>query len=239
MSATICIARRGGNGPSRSSTSRTVSPSTYSITMYGTGPVCPAVSPVSYTATIAGWFNAAALRTSRWNRARTAGSPARSARNTFTATSRPRRSSRPRYTSDTPPRPIRSPSRYRFPNRYPVITVLHRISRTAHQDRSPRGADRHEPTTPGGGAHPDHVRHDRPPLDRPAEPTSGDRRPPSRMTPRTFNPLSSTTKPVQPGWAGQAKVAIRDGFTSGRRIPGRGTLLDRVLAVQQVIQDGR
>ena len=33
MSATISIARRGGSGPSRFTTSRSVSPSTYSITM--------------------------------------------------------------------------------------------------------------------------------------------------------------------------------------------------------------
>ena len=46
-SATISMARLSGSGPSRFSRSRSVSPSTYSITMYGTGPASVEVSPVS------------------------------------------------------------------------------------------------------------------------------------------------------------------------------------------------
>ncbi len=47
MSATISMARLGGSGPSFFSTSRRVSPSTYSMTMYGMVPASPWVSPVS------------------------------------------------------------------------------------------------------------------------------------------------------------------------------------------------
>ncbi len=57
-SAITSIARLPGIGPSV----------TYSITMYGSGPVAVSASPVSYTATMAGWFSAAAFCASRRNR---------------------------------------------------------------------------------------------------------------------------------------------------------------------------
>ena len=103
-SATISIARRGISRPSALSTSRRVRPSTYSMTMYGWEPLWPMTSsPVSYTATIAGWFSEAAACASRRNRAWNDGSRARSARSTLTATSLPSRTSRPRCTSAIPP----------------------------------------------------------------------------------------------------------------------------------------
>ena len=46
-SATISIARRGFIGPSVRTMSRRVSPSTYSMTMYGSGPASVSASPVS------------------------------------------------------------------------------------------------------------------------------------------------------------------------------------------------
>ncbi len=77
MSAAIQAARRGDSGPCAVSTSRRVPPSTYSMTMYGTVPSESLVSPVSNTATIAGWFSEAALCASRRNRTRKAGSRAK------------------------------------------------------------------------------------------------------------------------------------------------------------------
>ncbi len=67
-SATTSMARFGVIGPWERTMSRSVSPSTNSMTMYGSGPDSVSASPVSYTATIAGWFNAAAFWASRRNR---------------------------------------------------------------------------------------------------------------------------------------------------------------------------
>ncbi len=47
MSAVSDIARSGSSRPSRRSTSRSVSPSMYSMTMYGVAPVVVRSSPVS------------------------------------------------------------------------------------------------------------------------------------------------------------------------------------------------
>ena len=46
-SAMTSIARRGDSGPSDFTMSRSVRPSTYSMTMYGSGPFSDSVSPVS------------------------------------------------------------------------------------------------------------------------------------------------------------------------------------------------
>ncbi len=89
-SARIDAAVRGSMGPSRRTMSRRVSPWTSSITMYGTVPIGPSVSPVSKTDTMTGWFRNAAFFASRRNRSRKLSSRARSARIIFTATSRPR-----------------------------------------------------------------------------------------------------------------------------------------------------
>jgi len=110
ISAVISIARLGAIGPSRLTTSRSVSPSTYSMTMYGSVTPSPSISPVSYTATMAGWLSDAAFCASRRNRVWNVGSRARSARSTLIATSRPRRTSRPRCTSLMPPKPSVSPT---------------------------------------------------------------------------------------------------------------------------------
>ena len=80
-------------------------PSTYSITMYGTGVGPTMSSPVSYTATMHGWLSEAADCASRRNLAWKVWSRARSSRRVFTATMRSRRMSRARYTSAMPPRP--------------------------------------------------------------------------------------------------------------------------------------
>ncbi len=85
----------GTAAPSRRM-SRTVWPSTYSMTMNGTWAIAPpgsvvTSSPVSYTATMAGWFSDAAACASRRNRAWKDGSRARSDRRILIATVRPRR----------------------------------------------------------------------------------------------------------------------------------------------------
>ena len=103
-SAAISIARRTGSRPSALMMSRSVRPSTYSMTMNGaTAPSAAMSSPVSYTETIEGWLRPAADCASRRKRFRNDGSRARSARSTLIATSRPRRMSRPRWTSAMPP----------------------------------------------------------------------------------------------------------------------------------------
>ena len=78
------------------------------MTMYGIVTSAPVTvvwcsSPVSYTATIEGWFSAAALCASRRNRSWKESSRARSDRSTFTATVRCRRRSSARKTSAMPP----------------------------------------------------------------------------------------------------------------------------------------
>ena len=80
-------------------------PSTYSITMYGTGTPVDMSSPVSYTATIDGLFSDAADCASRRKRAWKVWSLARSVRRVLMATTRSSRMSRARYTSAMPPRP--------------------------------------------------------------------------------------------------------------------------------------
>ena len=110
-SARIDDARRGSSGPSRRTMSRSVSPCTSSITMNGTVPIGPSVSPVSYTATMEEWFSSAAFFASRRKRSRKFSSRARSARIIFTATSRPSSVSDASYTSDMPPTPMIPPSR--------------------------------------------------------------------------------------------------------------------------------
>ena len=97
--------------------SRTVCPSTYSITMNGTCDTAPVSSvmmssPVSYTATTEGWLSEAAACASRRKRAWKDGSRARSERRILMATVRPSRVSCPMCTSAMPPRPIRSPTSY-------------------------------------------------------------------------------------------------------------------------------
>ena len=87
----------GTAAPSRRM-SRTVWPSTYSMTMNGTCAATPVgsvmtSSPVSYTATIAGWLRAAADCASRRNRFWNDGSRARSERRILMATVRPSRRS--------------------------------------------------------------------------------------------------------------------------------------------------
>ena len=68
-SAMMEIARCGGIAPWRAISLPTVAPSTYSITRNGSLPCGVCASPVSYTATIDGWFSAAvclASRRKRW-----------------------------------------------------------------------------------------------------------------------------------------------------------------------------
>jgi hypothetical protein len=71
-------------------------PSTYSMTMYGTGALPMWSSPVSYTAMTDGWFSEAADCASRRNLAWKVASRARSDRNVLIATVRSRRRSRAR-----------------------------------------------------------------------------------------------------------------------------------------------
>ncbi len=100
-----------GGASSSTSSSRTVRPSTSSITMYGvdSSPWCS--SPVSYTATIEWWLSPATDCASRPNRSRAMSSWASSGRSSLTATVRPSRTSWAASTSAMPPRPSRWVSR--------------------------------------------------------------------------------------------------------------------------------
>src|SRR6059058_3317982 len=87
--AAISSARRGMSRPSAVRTSLRVRPLTNSMTMYGnSSPLGPCSSPVSYTATIAGWLSDAAFCASRRNRSWKVSSRARSLRSVLIATSR-------------------------------------------------------------------------------------------------------------------------------------------------------
>src|SRR5436305_1883194 len=89
--------------------SLSVSPSTYSNTMYGR----PSSSPASITPTMCGWDSWATARASRRKRSSWSESVATSRFINLIATWRWRVSSVARYTVDIPPAPIRASSRYR------------------------------------------------------------------------------------------------------------------------------
>ncbi|CRH64220.1 Uncharacterised protein [Chlamydia trachomatis] len=126
---TMATASLIGTGVPSASSSLTVCPSTYSITMYGTeiarpsGPVSIS-SPVSYTATIFAWFKEAADCASRLKRAWNTESRARSERSILIATTRDRRVSKPRWTSAIPPRPISERTSYLPARRRPMESAM-------------------------------------------------------------------------------------------------------------------
>ena len=97
-----------GSGPCSATASASDGPSTYPVTSHGCGPSGSA----STTGEVKIPLTCRAAAISRANRPRNSGSPASSARITFTATSRPP-GDRPRYTRPMPPLPSRATSRYR------------------------------------------------------------------------------------------------------------------------------
>src|SRR5262245_66596078 len=72
-----------------------------------------------------GWFSAASVRASRWNRAVRSASRANTSGRILIATSRPSRLSRARYTSPIPPAPREAVISYE-PNRVPAGRVRRR-----------------------------------------------------------------------------------------------------------------
>lgn len=96
MPSTSSEARSGISRRSARSRSRSVRPSTNSMTMYGTGVLSIMSSPVSYTAMIDGWLSEAADCASRRKRAWNVWSLARSERSVLMATTRSSRMSRAR-----------------------------------------------------------------------------------------------------------------------------------------------
>ena len=88
--------------------SRSVRPSTSSITRNTWCPPAEASSPWSYTATVLTWVSRAAARASRANRSLNSGSDESADDITLTATRRSSRSSTAAYTVDIPPRAMRS-----------------------------------------------------------------------------------------------------------------------------------
>ena len=90
--AAIVVARSGSIGPSLRMTSRSVGPSTYSMTMK----YCPSSSPKSWTPTMLWWLRPAAALASRRKRSTNEASWARSGMRTLMATVRSSSSSWPR-----------------------------------------------------------------------------------------------------------------------------------------------
>ncbi|MCP9944909.1 hypothetical protein LUX12_09185 [Streptomyces somaliensis] len=106
----ILAASRASTGPRAAIRSASDTPSTNSITMYGT----PSSSTTSWTQTMCGWWTRATARASR-SVVSTAASPPlgtpASTWSSFTATGRPSSSSWARHTVPIPPRPNRASRR--------------------------------------------------------------------------------------------------------------------------------
>src|ERR687895_302555 len=104
-----------------------VSPSTYSKTMYGV----PSSSPASMTVTTWGWLSRATALASRRKRSSWSGSLEMSRCIILIATRRSSVGSYARYTLDIPPEPTFSSSRKRSPMRVPITVIYFPLSRAA------------------------------------------------------------------------------------------------------------
>src|SRR5215204_1863979 len=113
-----------GRRPIRRIRSLSVSPSTYSKTMYG----APSSSPASITVTTWGWLSCATARASRRKRSSWSGSVEMSRCMSLIATQRSSVGSNARYTLDIPPDPTFSSSRKRPPISVPITVIYFALS---------------------------------------------------------------------------------------------------------------